>query len=660
MPQTLISSARTSIANWLRARAPTRESILVAAALVLVFGASYLSAFYIRSELLLRPAEARTIVRTIGWVVVCKALIFYARGICHRSLRALRFEDLSLLVRADTTALLVFVAANFYLPKLVPGWEQIPRSVILLDWAFTLLAVGGMQATARSLYEEIMPANAAGQHRTALVIDASPEGRLIAERISTRHGGEYIVCGLLDDEPDRYGERVAGTRVIGTTDNAEACAERLRVSDVVVRRGSLWGNRLRRLCERCAAMRIRLSISESVGGEEFADADAPPPVRLRSVEIGDLITHPEARLEEREADLRRGYAGRTVLVSGAGGTIGAEICRQLIRLGPAKIVILDRSEHALFEIQTELSEGLAAIPAGGARPSLETVLVDLGNTTRIGRVLAEHRPDFVIHAASLKHVAMLESHPIEAIETNVLATAAFAEAAHEHGVGTFVSLSTDKSVNPTGVMGASKLVGERFLQALGEVSPTRYVVVRLGNIVGSAGSVVPTFARRLRSSQPVTVTSPEAARHFLTARESARAVLMAGAVGGGSATYVVDSGPAMPIVDLVHTLAFLLRVPRDAVTIRFGGLRPGEKVEEETFHGDEEIRPLDGLPLVAVERPSAGLAAMRGTIESLWRTASEGDRERSREALMAAARDGGGTTGDVKRSRQTTGSGEGA
>lgn len=429
MPSLLSTTAAAAITSWLRSRVPTRESFIVAGCLVLIFGASFLAAFYVRSELFLQPADAQTIVRTVTWVVLCKLAIFYSRGICHRPLRAIRFEDLSLLVRATTTALLVFVAVNFYAPRLFPGYIPIPRTVILLDWAFTLLAVGGLQAAARSLYEEIMPGNSLGQRRTALVIDASAEGREIAERLSWKRGGEYIVSGVLDDDVDHYGTRVAGTRVIGAVESAADCARRLRVSDVVVRRGSLYGDRLLELFERCVAMRVKVGIAET------SDAGEGPRVDVRPVEVYDLLSHPEARIGSHAPGVARWIEGRTVLVSGAGGSIGSEVCRQVLDFKPARIVLLDRSEHALEEIGAHLGVAASARMGHAAATAIDLVLGDVGNPDRVAEVLRLHRPEVVIHTAAYGNPRILESHAVEAVENNVLATAAFAELAAGNGVG---------------------------------------------------------------------------------------------------------------------------------------------------------------------------------------------------------------------------------
>ena len=615
MPLSFLASTAVAIRARLRARRPTRESIVIAGALALVFGACYLAAFFIRSELLLRGADANTIVQTIGWVVACKLAIFYVRGICHKPVRAIRFEDLSSLVRATTTALLVFVAVNFYFPKVFPDWVQIPRTVILLDWAFTLLAVGGMQATARSVYEELMPVNPRGQRRAALFIDASPEGVAIAEGLGTRSGGEYAVSGLLDDDPAAYGTRLAGSRVIGAIDDAAPCAQRLRVGEVIVRRGCLFGARLRRLCDECEARRIQVGIAERGGGSAEAGA-----FLVRRVEIRDLIPRVEERFVAHDPAVARWLAGRTVLVTGAAGTVGAEVCRQILSFGPAKLVLLDRSERALVALGAELQAS-----AGGSFP-VETVLADVGHGSRVAEILARESPDVVIHTAALNHLATLEANPEEAIETNLFATVTLADLCQKHGVETFVATSTDKAVKPASVLGATKLLVERFLQALAGEATTRFVVVRIGNVLGSHGGAAALFSRLMHARRPITITHPGMARHFVTEQEAARAVLVAGAVGKPGDVVVPDMGPPMGILDLVEAIAFVERIPLADVRIEYGTPRPGEKLAEDLFFDDEARHPVDGCSLHRVARSSRSLTAVRGSLADLEAAIDRGDR----------------------------------
>ena len=612
MPLTLIASAASALRTWLRSVALTREAIVTAGCLALVFGMTYLAAYLTRSELLLRGSDAATIVRTIGWVVLVKLVVFYTRGICHRSLRTIRFEDLSILVRATTTCLLVLVAANYYLTTLRLGWIQIPRTVLLLDWAFTLLAVGGLQAAARSIYEELMPADPVGHQRNALVIDGSPQGVATAAQLMSAKRGGYFVSGLLDDDPTRHGSQTAVARVIGGIDQVAACAQRLRVTDVVVCSGSVFGRRLRQICEACTAIGVRVTIAEP-GGEK-ADAE----VRVRGVELRDLVTHPDPTASAHGPRLASWVHDETVMVTGAGGSIGAEICRLLVKLRPARILLVDRSESSLFEIHGELQERSAA--PGEGEIGLVPCLVDIHDTERLEDVFQSHRPGIVIHAAGHKHVPMLQGHPVEAIENNILATAALADLAEAHGVKTFVALSTDKAVNPTGVMGASK-----------------FVVVRFGNVIGSSGTAVPIFTRQLVRRQPITITHPDVARRFLTVSVAARLSLEAGALAGGSGTFVLDMGEPVKIVEIVKSLAFVMRVPREDVEIRFDRLRDGEKLAEELLFDDEIRHSVGGGLVFQVFRPSRPLAEVRQWLGDLKAAILADGPDAARGVLMEIA-----------------------
>ena len=474
-----------------------------------------------------------------------------------------------------------------------------------------------------------MPAEPVGHQRNALVIDGSPQGLAIAAQLMSAKRGGYFVSGLLDDDPTRHGSRTAVARVIGGIDHVASCAQRLRVTDVIVRSGSVFGRRLRRICEACTAIGVRVVIAEPCGEE--ADAD----VRVRSVELRDLVTLPDPTASAHGPRLASWVHDKTVMVTGAGGAIGAEICRLLVTLRPARILLVDRSECSLFEIHRELQERAAA--PGEGEIGLVPCLVDIQDTERLEDVFQIHRPAIVIHAAGYKHVPMLQGHPVEAIENNILATAALADLAEAHGVKTFVALSTDKAVNPTGVMGASKLVAERFLQSLGEGSTTKFVVVRFGNVIGSSGTAVPIFTRQLVRRQPITVTHPDVARRFLTASDAACLSLGAGALAGGSGTFVLDMGEPVKIVELVNSLAYVMRVPREDVEIRFGGLRDGEKLAEELFFDDEIRHSVGGGHVLQVSRPIRPLAEVRQWLGDLKAAILGDGPDAARGVLMEIA-----------------------
>ena len=621
---------------WWRARVPTREAIVVSAMLVVIFEACYLAAFFVRSELLLRASDARLILNTIGLVVGLKFLVFYWRGLAHRPWRAARFADLNRLLRAATTTLLVLVAFNYFCFFYL-RWKPIPRSVLLLDWAFTLLGVGGMQAIARSIYEEIMPATNVGNERSVIVIDASPAGRDLARELGQLQGEkQYFVAGLLDDDPEHYGEHVGRARVLGPVAMAPACAERLRASEVVVRQGAVYGARLRALCDACAAIGVRVTIAEHAMPSALpmsAKRHSIRPLTVRDIEIRDFMARPEAHLTDRDGDVLPFLHGRTVLVTGAGGSIGAEICRQVIRFGPAKLLLVERSEIALFNVHRELSLGEAL-----GDTVLEPLLCDIGHPDRMEQVFAEHSPAVVFHAAAFKHVPLMEAHPVEAIENNSLATAALAELAEAHGVRAFVALSTDKAVHPSSIMGASKLVAERFLQAFNDTSTTRFVVVRFGNVLGSSGSAVPIFTEQLAKRQPLTLTHPEVRRYFMTIDEAAQLVLLAGALASRGGTYVLEMGEPVSIVDLVSSLAIVMQVPQHQVRIDYCGLRPGEKLDEQLFFEDER-RSRTSNPLVTrASRPPRPLADVRHWLGDLKSVAAAGNAQAAAATLMEIVR----------------------
>ena len=607
--------------------------------LALLFEATFFAAFYVRSEFLLRTADAAMILRTIGVVIGVKLVIFYALGICHRPWRTARFEDLTRLLVASTVSLVLLAAVNSVAWR-IPAWQLIPRSVLLLDWAFTLLLVGGIRAVARLVYEEIMPSTPAGSQRAVLVVEASPTGQDLTEALgSMRHpetGGRYLVAGILGVDRPEHGR--ADGRTVGSIHDVAACAQRLRVAEVIVPEGCVFGVRLRALCDACDSVGVRVRIADRIAPDE--------PARLRDVGLHDLLSRPQARLSDHDSHVHPFVRGRKVLVTGAGGSIGSEICRQLMRFEPARLLLVERAEGALFDIHRELT---SPITTGSDR--IEAILCDITNADRLERLLADHVPEVIIHAAAFKHVSLMETHPVEAIENNAIATAMLAEMAEAHGVETFVALSTDKAVHPSSVMGASKLVAERFLQAFARHSSTRFVAVRFGNVIGSSGSAVPIFEEQLERRLPITVTHPDVTRYFMTINEAAQLVLLAGSLPEGG-TYVLEMGAPIPIVDLVSRLAYVMRVPQDEVRIEFCGLRPGEKLSEELFFADEEHEATINPLVTRVTRPVRQLAEVRQWVATLKAAAADGP-DVAIAALMDIA--AGDKSPDVAKPRAAAG-----
>jgi len=509
--------------------------------------------------------------------------------------------------------------------------------VILLDWAFTLLGVGGMQATVRSIYEEIVPGNALGQRRMALVIDASPEACRVAERLSSRNGGDYVVSGVLDDDLDHYGTHVAGTRVIGGVASTAACAQRLRVSDVIVHRGSLYGARLERLCRECTEIRVRVVIAEEASTEDPPAAGDAGGVTVRPVELRDLLNHLETRLESHAAATRLAFADATVLVTGAGGSLGAEVCRLLATLGPRRILAVDRDELALAAV----CEGHHGAGGEGRIP-IEPILADVADPTRLESILRQTRPSTVFHIAAYGDAALLEAHPVAAARDNVLVAVDLAELAARHGVATLVVPS---SAAPRGVKATASRALERALATLGTRSPTGLVVVRLGEVLDAAGGLVPTINRFLREGRTVELPRCGPAAPVVTLHESATLLLAAAAGAAGSGTFLADSGPPMPLGDLVEALAYLLRVPTQAVRTGDAGVGAADGASGIDALGidacgiDPSAGRLGGTPLVRIDPVVLSADSLDAGLAALRDAARDGDGARVKAALRALAGD---------------------
>ena len=576
----------------------------------MLFAAIYFFAFYTRYDFAFDWKWFAVYATTVGGLVLLKSIIFYWLGLCHVSWRRVAFGDLPTLLWAATLSMLVLAAIDglFLTSGRFGGVSHVPRGVILLDWAATILVIGGIRAVWRSIREELRPLFSRQPARSALIIGANQAGELLARNLMATSQSPYVISGFLDDDPLLHRTRFSGIEVLGNVASAGAEVARRRIDDVLVQSGTLTGPAFRQLLADCteagATVKVMPAIDELLG----VTADDRTHMRLRPVEIKDVLRRAPVRLDDSAVGSL--VAGRTVLVTGAGGSIGSELCRQLVRFHPARIVLVDHSENALFAVEQEFLR-LSASPAA------EFLVADILDEERMEGILDAARPHVIFHAAAHKHVPLMESNPAEAIKNNCLATRLLARLADRHGVGTFVSISTDKAVHPTSVMGCSKLIAERYVQALSKESDTKFIVVRFGNVLGSNGSVVPTFQEQIRRGGPITVTHPEIERFFMLIPEASQLVLQAAAMGRGGEIFVLDMGESVKIVDLAHDLIALSGFSEGDIEIVFTGLRPGEKLFEELYFADER-RVATPHPKVfcALHRP-AELSAVEGLLEAL-------------------------------------------
>ncbi len=532
------------------------------------------------------------------------AVVFWWTGLYRGIWHYASLNDLSAIARAVTIAILIFLPVLFAVTRLA----DYPRTSVFINWPLLVLMLG----VPRLLWRLVKDRGLAhvfvredGPRVPVLLIGAGDAAETFVREMARARAGAYAVVGIVDDGAGRVGGAIRGVRVLGTLAETAAIIERLTARGrgprrLIVASEAIDGTAMRELfnlADRSGMTLARLprltdfrreANFRGESGAEPADSTEPRPV-----EVEDLLGRPQQVLDR--AAMAALIAGRRVLVTGAGGTIGAELARQIAALAPARIALLDNGEYNLYRIDRELAERCPQVSRGA-------FLGDVRDAVRIGRLVADESPELVFHAAAFKHLPLGEANPNETVLNNALGTRVVAEACRAVGVRVMVLISTDKAVNPTSVMGASKRVAEMLCQALGVAEagrdhPTRYVTVRFGNVLGSTGSVVPLFRRQIAGGGPLTVTHPDVRRYFMTTREAVALVLQASALpreetSAGGGLFVLDMGEPVRIHDLARQMIRLAgRQPDDDIAIVFTGLRPGEKLDEELLHTSERLVP---------------------------------------------------------------------
>jgi FlaA1/EpsC-like NDP-sugar epimerase len=508
--------------------------------------------------------------------LVVRAIVHWRLGLFHGLWRYSGSRDLRLIIVAATVSSLSYTALWAFTQA-----STFPRSIFILDWAFSILIVGGMRFLIRTVREvtiqNTLPNNGAPRRRL-LVIGAGDAGEMLMREIVRIYGRRYETLGFLDDNPSKHGEQIHGVSVLGPIDRVAELAETQKIDEIILAIPSLRGREMRRILELCrptgAQIRTLPGVDKLIDGRVTV-------TQLADVNIEDLLGRDPIVLDTDE--LATFLEGRVTLVTGAGGSIGSELCRQVCRFGPKRLVLIEQAENSLFHIERALRAEFPGV-------DLVPCIADICDTKRINAVFDAEKPQVVFHAAAHKHVPLMEANPGEAIKNNVFGTRKLADLAHRHGVEKFVMVSTDKAVNPTSVMGVSKRVAEIYVQSLSQRSRTQFVTVRFGNVLGSAGSVVPVFREQILRGGPVTVTHPDMQRYFMTIPEACQLVMQAGAMGGGGEIFVLDMGEPVKIVDLARDLIRLSGLePDQDIEIKFTGMRPGEKLFEEIAVDEENV-----------------------------------------------------------------------
>lgn len=542
---------------------------MLAVAHAFVFADAYWLALLLRFDFDIPSESMAVFFSSLVWVIGLKLFVFYFLSQFHGWWRYVTFADLLALVRASVIALFVLAAANFFLQL------SIPRGVLILDFITTIGILGLVRSSWRISREVLQPLFGEKDCHWALLVGTDLSNGILAHQIQSHGHLPYRIRGLLATEEVDKGARLGQIPILGRLENVGEIAEVYRATDVLVVAGTLSGARLRTLMQDCERRHLKLQIIRPLIDRLEGDSRVP----IRDIEINDLLGRDPVTLDVESIGSL--IEGRRIMVTGAGGSIGSEICRQILRYQPHSLILVGRGENRIFAVERELRE--LRVPA-----ALCPCIADITNHQRMEQIFQEHRPEVVFHAAAHKHVPLMEANVGEAVRNNVFGTKCIADLADQYGAARFVMISTDKAVRPTSVMGVTKQIAERYIHTLSQESATRFTVVRFGNVLGSAGSVVPIFQEQIRKGGPITITDPRMTRFFMTIPEASQLVLQAATMSVGGEIYVLEMGEPVKIVDLARDMIRLAGLPEHAIEITFTGIRRGEKLYEELYFEDEQ------------------------------------------------------------------------
>jgi FlaA1/EpsC-like NDP-sugar epimerase len=549
---------------------------------LLVLSAAYWVAWALRFEFTFSLDVFKLLTFTWPYILLLKFIVIFGLRIPEISWRYVGMREAARIGTALGVATGVLVGFRILGP-IMGGYFKfvtIPFGVLGIDLALSVLGLVGVRVARRwwaERSERREKGVGAPEAKRTLLIGAGRAGVMVAREVEQNPHLGISVVGFIDDDPLKVGTVIQGHRVMGDTASLGTLAAQTRAEQAIITIASASGAAIRSIKGACDAIDLPVRIIPGI--YEILDGKVGI-TRIREVTIEDLLGREAVELD-LEA-IGRFLRGKRVLVTGAGGSIGSELCRQVARYSPETLVLLEQSENVLFEIDGELRR---------TEPDLDAVpvIADVCDSRRVDQVFSRFRPQVVFHAAAHKHVPMMEWNPGEALKNNVFGTRKVADAADRYGAEAFVMISTDKAVNPTSVMGASKRVAEVYVQALAQRSKTKFVAVRFGNVLGSAGSVIPTFKEQIRRGGPVTVTHPEMKRYFMTIPEACQLVMEAAAMGNGGEIFVLDMGEPVKIADLARDLIRLSGLGEDEIRIEYTGVRPGEKLFEELSTGGENM-----------------------------------------------------------------------
>ena len=596
-----------------------RNFYVIFAVDLLIITFSFLAAHMVRFEFQIPPYIISGFLRVLPIVLIVKLLCFYFFDLYRGMWRFTSIADLINIIKSSSISSLLIICIILIKYQFI-GFS---RSVFLIDWCFTILFISGFRLAVRFYFEttndEQTWFNALRSligplrrktpgSKSLLIIGAGNCGEKIYREIRDNARLTYNVLGFLDDDPSKQGKKIHGIPVLSAIEDVKAIAAKAHADELLIAIPSASAKRMRAIVTHCKESGIAFKTIPAYG--ELINGKINIST-IREVAYRDLIGREIIKLDEIKIGAY--LKGQCVLVTGAGGSIGSELCRQICKFEPEKIVLIERAESPLYEIELELKQNLTPVV-------IVPILADIQNLNQLDKAFASHRPQIVFHAAAYKHVPMIERQPWKAIDNNIMGTKNLVEISSQHNVERFVFVSTDKAVRSANVMGASKRLAEMLVQGQSGcgVSETRFMIVRFGNVVGSVGSVVPLFKKQIQRGGPVTVTHPDVTRFFMTIPEACQLILQAGSMGNGGEIFILDMGTPVKIDDMARDLIRLSGFEPDVdINIEYIGLRPGEKLYEELITEGENIVPTSHEKIMVLKGIDCNLSALNGYIAEL-------------------------------------------
>ena len=548
------------------------------------FAISLVAAYVIRFEAWPHGAELRQMLGWLPILVGCRLLTHFALGIYRHIWKFVSFSDAIDLTTSVAIVSSVLIALRVAASgdDALSAWLRVPFSVIAIEGLLSLISVLTVRSLRRLFYSYQRRASADSKQppKRVFLYGAGRAGIMLRGELETSQ--QYDVVGFVDDDPRKVGSKISNTRVVGNGDQLAHLIEKYRVEEIIISMATASRLTLAQTLAKCrrapVTAKIIPSLQELVTGQVQIS-------QLRETRVEEVLGRESVEVPEFEQMTRGTYWGKRVLVTGAGGSIGSELVRQLTRLSPAGIAVLDKDENSVYELEQELLRK-------ESRVLVEPQIADIRDIGRLRAIFADFRPQIVFHAAAHKHVPLMEMHPCEAMLNNVGGTKNILEMASEFSVEKFVFISSDKAVNPANVMGATKRIGEMLVQSAANSSASRFACVRFGNVLGSRGSVVPLFKKQIAEGGPVTITHPDVVRYFMTIQEAVQLILCAGTLAHGGETFVLDMGNPRNILELAREMIMLSGLePEKDIATKITGLRPGEKLSEELVSSSEKLRP---------------------------------------------------------------------